>query len=457
MKPWIRIGPIALFFLITGSMATGYLHASAQDDSTSVIVVETAAELIAALETHITNRKTTERHIRLKPGDYAVDHPLVVPDNVILEGSGVMRYLEGLPAAFAEGTETTIRPSTGFEGDLLTLGNGVVLSGLRLLDISGGPEAFAQRSGNVVVVSSRSPGDSVSTRIIDCEIINPNAFGVSANGPVGHGLVMLTRNPNRADLPAPHENATIAVHLERSIVRVTGMGGALFVIHFAAQSEISIALESNRILGRTIASAGASRPDLVSNSAVSIASRNNLYSPYPGSNPELGWRLFGGSSAHIPGLTAPGARSNVMYLQSINDRIEGFRIGIMATAGRRWMTASGPVTDNRLELNLNGLQIRSNGDDAADLVLYAAFSDTSPDSGPEFSPGDGNVLHVQIRGASGSTGIRANRYANVAGPILEANQGIGNRLEFAGRAEEFARSNTGFNPPPPSKFFEETP
>jgi hypothetical protein len=300
MNPWIRVGPIALFFLITGSMATGYLHASAQDDSTSVIFVETAAELIDALETHITNRKTTEHHIRLKPGDYAVDHPLVVPDNVILEGSGVMRYLEGLPAAFAEGTQTTIRPSTGFEGDLLTLGNGAVLSGLRLLDTSSVPGDFAQRSGNVVAVSSRSPGDSVSTRIIDCEIVNPNSFGVSANGPVGHGLVVLTRN-------------------------------------------------------------------------------------------------------------------------------------------------------------LNGLQIRSNGDDAADLVLYAAFSDTTPDSGPEFSPGDGNVLHVQIRGASGSTGIRANRYANVAGPILEANQSIGNRLEFAGRAEEFARSNTGFDPPPPSEFFQETP
>jgi hypothetical protein len=434
------------------SLPEAGLNALTQENATRVILVGTTAELVDALESQKANR-----HIRLRPGDYAVDHPLIVPDHVTLEGSGVMRYVGGLPTGFENGTETTIRPSTGFAGDLLTLGNNVALSGLRLQDTGNGAEESARRGGNVVVVGSRTPGDSLTTRITECEIINPHSFGVSPNGPIGHALLVLTRNPNKAEPPAPDEHATIAVRLERTILRATGMGGALFVIHFAAHSEISIALEGNRILGRTIASAGASRPDLVSNSSVSIASKNNLYSPYPGGSLELGWRLFGGSSSHIPGLAAPGARFNVMRFQSINDRIEGFRTGVMATAGRRWMTASGPVSDNRLELDLNGLQIRSEGDGAADLVLYGALSDTAPDSGPEFSPGDRNVLHVQIRGARGSTGIRANRYANVAGPALESNQGAGNRLEFAGSAEEFARSNTGFNPEPPLEFFQETP
>jgi len=456
MNPWIRVGQTTLIFLIMLSMPTAGLQAltvqNTAENATSVLIVGSAAELVEALESPNANR-----HIRLRPGDYAVDHPLVVPDHVTLEGGGVMRYVEGLPTGFEKGTETTIRPSTGFAGDLLILGDGAVLFGLRLQDISSGPEDSVQRTGNVVVVGSRTPGDNVSAKIIECEIINPNSFGVSPNGPVGHALVVLTRNPNRADLHAPDEHATITARLERSIVRATGMGGALFVIHFAAHSTISIGLEGNRMLGRTIASAGASRPDRVSNSSVSITSSNNLYSPYPGGSLELGWRLFGGSSAHLPGLAAPGARFNVMHFQSNNDRIEGFRTGVMATAGRRWLTASGPVSDNRLELDLNGLQIRSDGDGAADLVLYGALSDSAPDSGPEFAPGDRNVLHVLIRDSGGSPGIRANRYADVAGPALQANQGAGNRLEFAGSAEEYVRSNEGFAPGPPMEFFQETP
>ncbi len=439
-----------LAVLLMAGVTAPYLVTSTFADSSTALTVSSSAELIAALAP-----QSKARHIFLQPGEYALDRALLVPDGVTLEGAGVMRLENGLPLEFEPGTVTTIRASAGFEGDLLTLGDGVVLRGLRFQDIATGNDPSSPRSGNVIVVGSRAAGDKVSAQIADCEIVNPNPFGVSADGPTGHALVVLSRNPGQQENPAPHESSMISVSLERSIRRASHRGGALFVINFAASSTISLTLTGNRFLGTLIASAGASRPDLVHDASVSIASQSNLFTPNSGGYDEIGWRIFAGSSSHIPGLTAPGASSNLLRIQSVNDRIEGFKTGIRAAAARRWLSASGPISDNRLELEMNGIHIRSDGDGAADLELQGALSDSAPDSGPEFPPGDRNVLNVLIRAATGSNGLRANRYADVTGPALETNQGVGNRLEFTGSPEEFAHSNVNFRPAPSAQFFQE--
>jgi len=48
------------------------------------------------------------RHIRVRPGVYPVNAPLMVPDRTTLEGAGIMRMENGLPAGFEPGTVTTI-------------------------------------------------------------------------------------------------------------------------------------------------------------------------------------------------------------------------------------------------------------------------------------------------------------------------------------------------------------
>ena len=76
-----------------------------------------------------------------------------------------------------------MRVVSGFEGDLLTLGNGSIISGLRLIDIAPVPATAVPRTGNVVMLGSRGPGDSVTAEIRDCEIVNPQSSGVALDGP----------------------------------------------------------------------------------------------------------------------------------------------------------------------------------------------------------------------------------------------------------------------------------
>ena len=70
-------------------------------------------------------------------------------------------------------------------------------------------------------------------------------------------------------------------------------------------------------------------------------------------------------------------------------------------------------------------------------------------------PGDGNMVHVELRGVTGS-GTRANRYANSGGSYgtLQAGfRGKGNRLEIVGDRETFMRINRGIDPAPGPEFF----
>jgi len=92
----------------------------------------------------------------------------------------------------------------------------------------------------------------------------------------------------------------------------------------------------------------------------------------------------------------------------------------------------------------------------ADLKLYAAVSEKDQTGSQEFLPGNGNILRVRIQGAAGS-GIRANEYVPVVGPLLPPNMGVGNRIEFVGDPAEFAHSNKGFEPLPPTAYFVDEP
>jgi hypothetical protein len=434
----------ALASVCVASAGCGAAGASSDD----VILVSKVAELEAALRP-----QNAGKHIRVKGGDYPINRPLIVPDGTRLEGDGIMQVEGGLPAGFEPGTATTIRAAANFEGDLLTLGNDVVLTGLRLEDFNTGSEEVSIRKGNVVVVPSRAAQDSVSAQIRNSEIICPNNSGVMMNGPSGHCLLVFTRNLERQTAPPPHEGAKIAVRLERSIVRAPGGAGALFEINFAAHGRVSVTFDGNHIEGPLAIGGGASRPDLVTGAESSFESRNNLYVCRPGSCEFSAWRLFGGTSAHLPGVAAPGANHNLVRVHSVNDRIDGFQTGISAAAARRWLTASGPVSDNRIELELKGTSIRTTGEGAADLELLGAFSAPEDDGNQEFLPGDRNLLHVLVRDAAGSSSPRANLYADVFGPKLESNLGSGNRVEFEGSLEEFTHSNAGLIPPPPAEFF----
>jgi hypothetical protein len=182
---------------------------------------------------------------------------------------------------------------------------------------------------------------------------------------------------------------------------------------------------------------------------VTVESRDNLYVLHSGGVDAFGWRVIGGSSPHLR-TSAPGP-THLVRIKSVNDRIEGFKIGILATGGRRWLGASGPVSDNRVELELHGTRIRSEGEGAADLALQGALSEEAPDIGREFPAGDRNVLRVLMRDITGSPSPRPNVYTDVFGPELEANRGIGNRLEFAGTLEEFTRLNPGITAAPPAQ------
>ena len=419
-------------------------HAAAR----ATILVHDSTELLAALDA-----RNAGRRIRVLPGDYAINSPLIVPDGVLLEGGGVMRIADGLPSGFEAGTETTLRVASAFEGDLLTLGNGSIISGLRLIDIAPPPVTAAPRPGNVLVLGSRAPGDSVAAEIRDCEVVNPQPSGVLFDGPSGRAIVILTRNPAREQRPPPHEGASVSLVMSHSIVRSAGDGGALFAINFAARGEVSVKFEDNRVEGSVSVAGGASRPDLVAQARTSLESSRNLYVRNPGGTDKFGWRVVGGSSAHIPGLASPGASSNVARVHSIDDRIEDFKVGIQAAAGRRWLDASGPVSDNLVELDLERTRVRTEGQDAADFAFQGAFSEPAPGVGREFPAGDHNVTRIRMRNVTGSPAVRANQYSDASGPALVDNKGVGNRLEIPGGAAEFARNNTSISVAPPAEFF----
>ena len=139
------------------------------------------------------------------------------------------------------------------------------------------------------------------------------------------------------------------------------------------------------------------------------------------------------------------AESSSVRVESDDDRIEGYRVGIHAAAANLAAGMPGTVMRNRGELTLRGVGIRSVGEGAADLSLHGALSES--ESGNETGVeapmnAQGNVLRVSIQGSWGG-GLHRNVYANawLSGDAVTAGR---NRLDIAGSRAEFLQSNADF-------------
>jgi len=402
-------------------------------DAYDPIYLSSVAELEAALVDDNAGRRLV-----LLSGTYAVAGPLVVPDGVSLEGEGIMTG-DGIPAGFEPGTVTTIVAANPFPGDLLTLGDGARLMGLRL-------EQPYVVPGNVVTIKTRAPDDTNSASIVDCELLSDNLNGVGPDGPIGAGVLVITRNPNPFGDPPPHDGSDLALRLDHSIVRVTPGGNAVFGMNFSSHSVINISMSQNYLEG-TLNTASVSRFDPTTGSAIIVHSERNLYTA-PASGTGSGLQIQGGSGVPLP-VAAPGADSNFAYVNSVNDRIEGFNQGVFATAGRRFNSMTGTSSGNTVDLRFRGLVLETEGLDAADFKLFASQADG------QFAPGDDNILDVSILRSTGS-GPSQNQYADSAdelGNPLPKQLSSGNRLKFNGNLRAFERSNSGILPTPANKFF----
>ena len=424
-------------------------------------VIGNSAELAAALVP-----ANAGRRIRIRAGTYDVVQPLTVPDGMTLEGEGVMRFApDGHPTGFSNGPRTTLRMRVNVGGDVLTLGGGVTVRNVEIVDLAG-------RSGNVVAVASRRPGDSVSVTIIESVFVNPNPLTVGAGGALGRGLHITTRNPNMGADPPPDEGAVVAVRLLRSVIRSPAGGGGFFAFNFSPNSRISVEITRSVIGGSNEANGGVSRPNAVHDSEVRITSQGNIYRNEwedRCASALLGWNLTGGSGAPIP-LALPVTARNRLHVRSVDDQIDGFTTGVLATGSRRFFAAplNPAPTGNRIDLQLIGTRISTPSCapigtggymtdlpseqvvKIGDLELVGGWAKNAA-----LAAGDGNTVRVELRGVTGS-GTRGNRYANAAafsGPLPAQLQGTANRLEIVGDPQTFARTNRGIDPAPGAKFF----
>ena len=409
-------------------------------------VVGSVRELRAALRA-----EATERWIRIRRGDYPLEEPLVVPPGTTLEGEGTIRFdADGLASGFEPGTETVLFAAPDLEGDLVSLDDAVTLRGLRLVDsrIAESPE----RSGNTVILASRSPGSNAAATIRECEIDTGSSPGIGREGPVGNAVLTMTRNPGGGRPPDPHDGARVRLTIERSIVRARGGGQAIFAINFAPRSVVDLELRSNRIAGALCATGGVSRPDAVESARTVVRSRDNVYG-YAEGFAVFGWQLLAGSSPHAPNLGAAATIGNSIDVTSEGDRIEGFRNAILAVAGRRIEGSDGEVTGNRAALAFGNLTLRSASEGGADLVLLAALAGYAPENGSHFPVGEANRLEATFTGVHGS-GARRNVYSQDEVQLPPGEPRQANRLVIKGSADAFRSSNPDISPSPPAECFE---
>lgn len=424
-------------------------------------VIGGSAELLTALVP-----ANKGRHIQLRAGTYDLVQPLTVPDGMTLEGAGVMRFdSAGHPTGFSDGSRTILRMTAAVGGDILTLGDGVTVRNVEIVDMAG-------RSGNVVAVGSRRPGDRVSAAIIEAVIVNPNPLTIGAGGALGRGLFITTRNQNMGADPPPDEGTVVTVRVQRTVIRSPVGGGGFFAYNFSANSRISIEITRSVVGGSNEANGGVSRPDAVHDSEVRITSRGNVYRnewENGCASALIGWNLTGGSGAPIP-LGLPETARNRLHLHSVDDRLDGFTTAVLATGSRRFFAAplNAAPRDNHINLRLLGTRIstpacaplrpseNTTGIPAAQLV---SVRDLELIGGwvqnEALSAGSGNTVRAELRNVTGS-GTRSNRYSHVAasaGSLPARLQGSGNRLEIIGDRQTFTETNRRIAPAPAAELF----
>ena len=381
----------------------------------STIDVDTAAKLIDAL-----NRASAGVTIRLKKGRYEVNKPLLVPDGVTLRGAGEMQFNQDLPTGFKPGTKTTIIGKRNLAGNLLTLSDGSKVVKLVLE----GPNRFQEDDvgpigGNVVAVASQRDEDSVSATIEECELINNLESAGGTDGPTGGAILAYTRNPNQGEAPSPHVDAEVTLALRRSIVRTPKNGKAVFAMNFASRGNVTISLTQNEVRGPLDIIGGLSRPDAVADATTKIISERNHYSPRPASDVEA-WHIVGGSSWPL-GENAK-TDSNSAIVESTNDQIENFKVGIMAVGGRLLSLNHGTCSKNKVNLTLTGMKLATNpGPNAADFVFIGAQSDGL------FPAGANNAVVVEVLAGTPPATVMLFRIE-----VHDAGFGTGNQLVFKG-------------------------
>ena len=426
--------------------------------------ISTSAELMSAVAP-----ANAGRRVHLRAGTYDITHPLIVPDGMTLEGEGVMSFApQGYAAGFSSAPHTTVRMTANTVGDVITLGNNATLRNLEIRDLEG-------RSGNIIAVNSRKPRDSVSAVISDVVVFNPNAAPLTSGGPVGRGLMVTTQNLPGTPDPPPHDNSRISVKFTRSVIKSPANGEGFFIFNFAASSRIAFDVSRSSIAGTSQGNGGVSRPDPVHDSEVRITSEKNLYVNELADKcilNVLGLNLTGGSGAPRAMKTVQTSR-NRLVVQSVDDRIEGFKTAILATGGRSFYPASlnPPPQGNRIDLQLIGTTLVTPSCPTVRRVVDAPGAAVGTDERTEevrdlrivgaeivnegADPGEGNTVRLELSGVTGS-GTRANRYANADagyGLLPRSLQGKGNRLEVVGDPATFKRTNRSIDPAPAAEFF----
>jgi hypothetical protein len=375
---------------------------------------------------------------RFAPGTYTIKQTIVVPEGATLEGLGRMSFDK-------DHRPDGIGPELGIpelvahpllSGDMIALSSGSRLFRLRIRNVAG-----RINPGNVVVVASSERGDSLIAAIEDCELVNPYPPGADpALGPQGRGLLVFTRF--RSGTNAPHDGSAIRVTMTNSLIRSPGHGTGVFAANFAANALLVLILRNNIIGGGLDAVGGVSRPDPVAYASTLILSERNLYRsdpfepvpsklvkaekdlPFPGEKPvprqkddsvpqqkdvvltdegikadlhsvvraPIGWFLHGGAQPPPKPLATHPVTENQLVIDSKDDRIEDFEMGIYASGGwRRYNTAPGlSPSGNALDRNLVQMRLEDLQIDCLDndFTLLGAEADGN------FAPGDGNLLQV---------------------------------------------------------------
>jgi hypothetical protein len=391
--------------------------------------------------------------VYLAPGEYELAGPLVVPDHVVVEGSGQMSLdSDGRAAGLRDEQASTLRVLGAWSGNAIELGHGAALRRLRVMDETGrdgGPVDRGQ-ARNLLVVASRGPGDRVEASLVECELSTQQPFGIGGEvGPLGRAVGVWTRN--RAGSGPPDADASAGLKIERSVIRAP-RSNALFAINLAPRGKVEVVVRDSRLAGVLSAAGGASLEDPVIQARTTFRSSHTDY--VAGQFTRFGWQLVGGSGRPHPGATtSPGADDNELQVMSEGDRILGFNTGVLAVAGRRVGNLSGPSSGNRLDLDLRGLTIRTEGEGAADLRWYGAMSETPLGGGERLPPGENNILMARITNSRGS-GPRANDFDHLEGPTgPDHDPAAGNLLLVEGSPAAFLRDNRDLGPGPGEQFF----